>query len=200
MANRVIISAAVEGVVDEAVVRRLIVYTGGEAGTVYGRNGKTDLRRKINGYNNAANHAPWVVLVDLNSDAECAPVLREDWLPMPAPRLCFRVAVRQVEAWLMADAERLAAYLGVARGLIPARPEMLVNAKAEMVELARRSRRRAIREDMVPRAGSGRSVGPAYTSRMVEYAEKYWRPEAAARCSDSLRRAIDCLRRLVEGA
>jgi hypothetical protein len=36
-----------------------------------------------------------------------------------------------------------------------------------VVELARYSRRRDIREDMVPRPGSGRSVGAAYTSRLI---------------------------------
>jgi hypothetical protein len=200
MLNPVIISAAVEGIVDEAVVRRLIAYAGGVPGPVYGKNGKQDLREKINGYNNAARHAPWMVLVDLDSDADCAQILRQDWLPMPAQRLCFRVAVRQVEAWLMADAETLAAYLVVARRRIPADPEAIPNAKAEMINLARASRRREIRADMVPREGSGRAVGPAYTSRLMEYTERHWRPEVAAQRADSLRRAIDCLKRLVEEA
>ena len=67
-----------------------------------------------------------------------------------------------------------------------------------MVELARRSRRRDIRDDMVPRERSGRSVGPAYPSRLIEYVESPWRPEAAARQADSLRRAIACLQRLAD--
>jgi hypothetical protein len=200
MPNPVTISAAVEGIVDEAVVRRLIACAGGLPGPVYGKNGKPALLQKIKGYNNAAIREPWVVLVDLNSDADCVPPLRQDWLPTPAPRLCFRVAVRQVEAWLMADAETLADYLGVGRHTIPADPEALQNAKVEMVNLARRSRRSAIRQDMVPRPGSGRAVGPAYASRLIKYAETCWRPEVAARRADSLRRAIDCLKRLVEQA
>jgi len=200
MRNPVLISAAVEGIVDEVVVRRLITHVGGHPGPVYGKNGKLALRQKINGYNNAAMHTPWVVLVDLNSDAQCAPILRQNWMPTPAPQLCFRVAVRQVEAWLMADADTLANYLGVARRQIPADPEALPNAKTEMVNLARRSRWSAIRQDMVPRQGSGRSVGPAYVSRMIEYAQTYWRPAVAAQHADSLRRAIECLRRFVEKA
>jgi len=199
MPNPVTISAAVEGLVDEAVVRRLIACAGGHPGPVYGKNGKPALRQKINGYNNAARHTPWVVLVDLNSDADCAPPLRHDWLPTPAPRLCFRVAIRQVEAWLMADAETLAAYLGVAKRIIPKDPESLPDGKTAMVNLSRQSRKRAIQQDMVPRPGSGRKVGPAYASRLIEYAQGYWRPEFAAKRADSLRRAIDCLRRLVEG-
>lgn len=200
MPQPVVISAAVEGIVDEAVVRRLIASTGGHPGPVYGKNGKSALRTRIDGFNNAARHAPWMVLVDLNGEEDCAPPLRQSWLPHPAPMLCFRIAVRQVEAWLMADAEALSNYLGVARNAIPGNPESAPNAKVSMVNVARRSRRAAIRQDMVPREGSGRSVGPAYTSRLIEYAEKQWRPEMAAQNSDSLRRAIACLERLIEEA
>jgi hypothetical protein len=33
-----------------------------------------------------------------------------DWLPQPAQLMCFRVAVRELESWLLADAEALAAF------------------------------------------------------------------------------------------
>jgi len=196
----VVISAAVEGVVDEVVVRRLITWAGGRPGTVYGKAGKPFLRQEINGYNNAARRAPWIILVDLDRDADCAPPLREAWLAAPAPNLCFRIAVRQVEAWLMADAETLAAYLSVARSAVPADPEGLEHAKIAMVNLARRSRRGAVSKDMVPREGSGRPVGPAYTSRLIEYVESRWRPEVAAQGAESLRRAMACIERLIMDA
>ncbi len=197
MANGVAISAAVEGIVDEAVARTLILFAGASPGPVYGKNGKRTLQQRIRGYNAAARHAPWIVLVDLDSDHDCAPPLRASWLPQLAPHLCFRVAVRAVEAWLLADAERVAAFLAVARGTVPADPEALDNPKAAMVALARASRRKEVREDMVPQDGSGRRVGPAYASRLIEFAASSWRPEVAAQRADSLRRAIDCLRRLV---
>lgn len=194
------ISAAVEGIVDEAVVRRLIMHAGGIPGSVYGKAGKAALRDRIRSYNHAARHAPWFVLVDLNGDADCAPPLRQAWLPSPAPRLCFRIAVRQVEAWLMADREALASYLSIAPSHVPAGSEAIPNAKVVMVNLARRSRRRDVRTDMVPREGSGRSTGPAYASRLIEFVEGPWRPGEAARSAESLRRAIACLERLIRGA
>jgi hypothetical protein len=196
MPEGAIISAAVEGVVDEAVVRKLIIHVGGIPGPVYGKHGKNFLKQKISAYNNAARHGPWAVLIDLDRDYDCAPPLRSSWLPEPATHLCFRIAVREVEAWLMADAEAIAAFLSVGPGKITKAPENLGDPKAEMVNLARRSRRRAIREDMVPRDGSGRMVGPAYASRLIEYVANRWRPEVASNSSDSLRRALDCLRRL----
>ncbi len=97
----------------------------------------------------------------------------------------------------MADAEALADYLGVARRAIPDNPEMLENAKADMTKLAAKSRRRDIRLDMVPREGSGRMVGLAYASRLIEFTENLWRPEQAVQRAGSLRRSIACLERLV---
>jgi hypothetical protein len=183
--------------VDEAVALKLIRHVGAEPHAVYGKQGKQNLLRKLNSYNNAARNMPWFVLVDLNGDADCASALRIRCLPNPAPFLCFGIAVRQIEAWLLADAETLARYLGVSRGSIPSEPERLDNPKREMVELARKSRNRAVRLDMTPRPESGRPVGPAYASRLMEYATRHWRPEMAAQHADSLRRAIACLERLI---
>lgn len=194
----VFINAAVEGIVDEAVVKRLIDFVGGDHGRIFGRNGKLHLQNEITGYNNAAQHAPWLVLVDLDHDEECAPFLRGKWLPQPASKMCFRIAVHEVEAWLIADRVRIARFLGVRQSIIPRAPEAIDNPKRAMVELARKSRWRAIREDMAPREGSGREVGPAYSSRMIEFIRKAWSPEAAVEASDSLRRCVECLRKLVE--
>ena len=194
------IQAAVEGIVDEAVVRRLIAYAGGQVGTVYGRNGKPALREKIKGYNNAAHFTPWVVLVDLDRDGDCAPPIRKVWVPTPAPNLCFRIAVREIEAWLIADKQTLARYLRIRPDDVPEEPEKLQYPKDVMVNLARGSRSRDIRSDIVPRENSGRRVGPAYASRLIEYAKERWRPEVAADHAESLRRAINCMQRLVRTA
>lgn len=192
----VVISAAVEGPADEAVAVRLITSVGAEPGIVYGKQGKPRLRERVNGYNQAARHAPWLVLVDLDHDANCAQLLRTAWLPHPASQLCFRVAVRAIESWLLADIETIADFLGVPRSKIPAQPETIDHPKTTLVNLARTSRRSEIRLDMVPREGSGRAIGPAYTSRLVEYVDHHWRPAEAAKRADSLNRAIRCLRRL----
>lgn len=190
------ISAAVEGVTDEAVVRRVIHHVGAVPGNVYVQRGKGNLRQRANGFNHAARVTPWLILVDLDDDAPCTPPLCRDWVPHPAPHLCFRVAVHAMEAWLMADADALASYLSVARTSVPTDPEAEIVPKRTLVNLARRSRRPAIVKDMVPREGSGRSEGPAYASRVVEFASHHWRPDVASDRADSLRRAIACLRRL----
>ncbi len=196
------ITVAVEGYLDEAVAQKLIAHVGGATGEVYGRTGKPYLFKQIDCFNNAARsiHGPWLVLIDLDRDADCAPALRDKWLPHPAPNLCFRIAVREVEAWLMADAKALSVYLSVSANRISENPENLEKPKDDMVNLARRSRRPAIKRDMAPREGSGRRVGAAYASRLIEYVRNKWRPEVAVNRSESLFRAICCLEKLIKAA
>lgn len=195
-----IISSTVEGIVDEAVVIRLISAVGGIPGPVYGKKGKAHVLSKIEGYNNAAHHRPWLVLVDLDHEFECAPLFCDHWLPKRAQQMCFRVAVREVEAWLLADQVGIARFLKVAQTNVPHNPDGLSDPKRAMINMARHSRSRVICEDMVPREGSGRLVGPAYTSRLMEFIGGAWSPEEAMNVSDSLHRCVKCLKKTVERA
>lgn len=189
-----------EGDLDEVVLRRLGEHTGICVGSVYGKKGKRDLQGKIAKYNQAAQFSPWVVLVDLDGEFECAPSLRARWLPSPARHMCFRVAVREVESWLLADRESIARFLSIGQQKVPSSVDDLDDPKQTLIDLARASRRSAIREDMAPRQGSGASVGPAYTSRMTEFVraqgEPRWRPDLAAEVSPSLSRCINALAQL----
>lgn len=197
------VSGAVEGPSDEAVLRRIIESRDGIVHRVQVQNGKANLRRALPGYNNAAKGDPWLVLVDLDQDYDCPPALVADWLLQPSAFMRFRVVVRQIEAWLLADAERFAEFFSVRRTAVPDAPDTLRDAKATLLTLVGRSRRTAIRQDMTPRPGSGRSVGPAYTSRVIEFAThaaQGWRPDAAANRSPSLARCLQRLDELVSAA
>ena len=95
----------------------------------------------------------------------------------------------------MADRRGFAEFMSVSETRVPRSPEDLDDPKQFVVDLARRSRRRDIRYDMVPREGSGAAEGPAYASRLIEFIDRGWRPRIAAESSDSLAR---CLGRLEE--
>jgi hypothetical protein len=194
---RPVIPVAVEGPTDEAVARRLIEAAGAELGAVYGKNGKANLLQRLNGYNAAARFTPWLVLMDLDRDADCAPPFRAAQLPDSAESMCFRVVVHELEGWLMADRETLARFLSVPVARLPLAPDEVLDPKRLLVDIARQARRREIREGIVPRAGSGRTVGPLYTSLLIQYAQTLWRPEVAERQSDSLRRCRVRLHELV---
>jgi hypothetical protein len=190
------VTVAVEGPADVPVAHRRLHEVGLETGAVYGRNGKKLLDESILGYNEGARLAPWFVLRDLNNDAPCPGALIAQRLPSPAPLMCYRIAVRETESWLLADRERAAAYLSVALSRLPANPEVVIDPKRELVKIARHSKRRAIRDDVVPEKGSTARVGPGYVARITEYVVNHWRPVVAASSSRSLSRRLSALRRL----
>lgn len=193
------IQGAVEGPLDEVVLRRLVLHIRALPGTIYGQQGKQHLLQRLPSYNQAARLRPWAILIDLDQDADCAPPFVAAHLPHPMPQMCCRVAVRSIETWLLADREHLARFLDVALVRIPQNPETLADPKLMLVNVARHSRCRDVREDIAPRPEGGRQVGPAYTSRLMEFVQDTkngWRPEIAAKHSDSLYRCLRCLRRL----
>jgi hypothetical protein len=192
---RPVISCVVEGFTDEAIVRRLVESAGGEVGDVYGLRGKDYILTNISGYNSAARFAPWFVLIDMDADPRCVADYRDSTLAARSAMMMYRVAVRQVEAWLLADRIGCATFLGVPQGRIVAQPEQLSDPKAEVVRLARRSRTARVRDALVPKERSGRPVGRGYATEIAQFASTTWNPVTAARAAPSLSR---CIRRLEE--
>lgn len=158
-----------------------------------GGGGRTGILKKIGAYNLAAKHSPWFVLVDLDSPDSCVVEKLGSWLPDPSEMMVFRVAVAELESWLLADREAIANFLGVSQDKVPRNPDSLLDPKQTIVNLARASRKRDIREGVAPKAKSGATVGPTYVSDLREFGLKQWRPRIAASESPSLNR---CIRRL----
>jgi hypothetical protein len=194
------INVLVEGIVDEVVILRLCQYLNWPVERVYDKRGKGYIISRLSQYNAAAKFAPWLVVVDLDQDAGCAPEFIQDTLPQPAQGMCFRVAVRAIEAWLLADSEHFATYLQVPRTKFPDRPDEELNPKITIVNLVRQHcRRKAIQQDIVPSEGTGSSVGPGYEARLIEFVRKPatgWRPDVALHHSDSLWRCVEALETL----
>ena len=188
------VRCAVEGNLDEAVARRLITNCGGQAGKLRGRRGRSYVLKHIDGYNAGARYGElWFVLVDLDRDG-CAPTLVAETLPDPAAGMCFRVAVREVEAWLLADRAGFARWAGVRASLIPLDVESIAQPKERLVAIMRESRHRERQTAIVPRPGSGRTEGPNYSDVLVEFVASAWDVDAAASVAPSLDRALRCLR------
>jgi hypothetical protein len=190
------ITIALEGKVDLAVMERILGDFNVGLASVHGMKGKDHLRKSLKGYNQAAQRSYWTVLMDLDDDAQCAPLFAKQCLPSPAPLMCLQIAVREIEAWLMADPIQLSRFLAVPLARIPADPEAISNPKRAIVDLARQSKRGLIRKAMVPRPGSGREVGPAYETYMRDFVRTTWRPIEAERRCPSLRRYRRQLRSL----
>lgn len=189
------VQLVVEDPLSEAVVRRLLQDLPVTIGACYGRQGFGYIQKKIGAFNHAAKACPFLVLTDLDT-AECAAALIRAWLPARRhPNLLFRVAVREVESWLLADGSGMARFLGIAGHRIPGNTDDLADPKQTLINLARNSRNRDRREAIVPRPGSTAAVGPDYNGARAGFVARDWDPVEASRRSDSLRRFLAAVER-----
>ncbi|MGI8475995.1 MAG: hypothetical protein ACR2OO_06470 [Thermomicrobiales bacterium] len=183
----------VEGEIDQAVVARLFRDTGVETAPAIIKGGKAKLLGDLEKYDQAALFQPCLVLVDLDHSHPCAPAALAAWLPKPAPMMNLRIAVREVESWLLADQAAIASFLGVdvARvARVANEPDALAHPKLTLVQLAGKSKRRDIRDDIPPRPGSGRTEGPGYMGAVLTFVRDQWNPRQASLKSDSMRRCM----------
>jgi hypothetical protein len=188
-----------EGLLEEPAARKLF----GALGVAHQetrfivKGGKDAFWRDAAKYNQAARHAgPVLGVADLESEP-CPSGLIARHLPHGRePSFLIRIAERTLEAWLLADRHSIARFLGVPVGRTPKDPEVLQHPKRFIVDLARRSSRRAIVQDVVPGTGSSGVVGRGYASQMTQFIRSAWRPREASANSESLRRAIAAIEAL----
>ena len=161
--------------------------------TIYNRGGNGYLKKNINGFNNAARGVPYLVGTDLDR-YDCPPALIADWLTHPKHHnLLIRVAVHEAEAWVLADRESFATFLGISVAKIPEDVEALPNPKETLIQLARSSRKRQVRDDICPPPHSTSKVGPNYNARLGGFVSQSWNPNVARLKSPSLNRTMNRL-------
>jgi len=188
------INIAVEDSLSEAVLRKIIgqSHSRFSMGYCYSKGGYGYIKRTIRGFNNAAKGTPFLVLADL--EAECAPIQIREWLSVPIhPNLLFRIAIREVESWLLADRIGFASFLYINRNLIPNNVDEIADPKQCLINLARRSRKRVLCEAIVPAPRSTAKIGPDYNGQLIYFVENHWSITEATRNSPSLERAVKAI-------
>lgn len=190
---------AAEDELSEWVLRRLlqerpIDYA---VGAVFRRGGFGYLKKQTPAFNNMAKASPLLLLTDLDTQP-CAPALLSEWLPYPRHRdFLLRVAVREVEAWLLPPEAGLAAFLGTRRDHLPDAPETLPDPKAELLKIICGSPRREKRESLVRVDDNGnRRQGPAYNSTLADFVNRHWVMSESTKACPSLKRLIKALAEL----
>jgi hypothetical protein len=155
------------------------------------------IKKNIKAYNNAAKHGYYFVVTDLDTKYACAPLLIKDWLPVPRnDQLLFRVAVREVESWLLGDKKNFATFFSIRQELIPSMPDTLKDPKHTVIALVKKSRKRSIREAIVP-LDDYASIGPGYNLVFQDYIQNHWDITTACQHSPSLDRAMQALNKIV---
>ncbi len=186
------IHIAVEDVLSEMVLRRILEYAcrGYVLCSCYRRQGAGYLKKNVRGFNNAAKGIPFLLLTDLDT-AGCAAELIRTWLPVSRnPNFLFRVAVREVEAWLLADRRGFSDFLKLSEKQIPVNADDITDPKQMIVNLAKKCRVRELANAIAPRSGSTSKVGPDYNGKLSYFTLNLWDIDRALMNSQSLARCV----------
>lgn len=157
-------------------------------------NGFGKIKKNLPGYNNSAKPSfPYFILTDLDT-AVCAPQLIDDWtkhIPLN-PNLLFRVAVREVESWILADRENIAKYLGITFSKIPVDTDSIPDPKQLICNLSRKSKKKFVREGIPPKDQYA-VQGYDYNAILIYFIQSKWNIPNAVECSSSLKRTVERL-------
>lgn len=188
-----------EDIPSEALACRLLAHVDPDANfNSIGRGGIGYVQSKLRGLNRAAPGIRIVAIADRDSAQKCPIETIRAWLGGSDchRNLVVRMAEMEIESWIMADREGIADFLEVPLNRVPQFPDVIEDAKRELVNISRLSRSRGIREQMCPAAGAVRTVGPGYNALVESFVRANWRPARALPNSPSLRRAERRIREL----
>ncbi len=197
-----IVHMLLEGQHEEPLAKKLICHCGHEPGYLFGKKGCDYIREKASKfiYRASPENAVLVLTDFMDSGCSCPPeayrrYITEQCTSPPSTFLC-RFIVNELESWLMADRKGIATFLGIPESRVPDHPETVKNPKQTLVNLARASRKSALRAALVPPAQRhGGVVGSGYTPAITEFIDTQWSPGRAAKNAPSLAR---CIKRLKE--
>lgn len=184
---------ATEDTLSEAVAKKLILDLDRSINievSIPGR-GANGLRSKLATLLRTSRYYPVLMIADLDS-AECPPSLISNWMGGMSltPNFLFRVSVREIESWVLADAISFSEYSGVPIHRITCNPDSLADPKAELMRLVDRHGERQVKRDLLPMRGSGASKGLGYNNSLSFYVANSWSSRRASLNSGSLDRSI----------
>lgn len=183
------IAIATEDPLSEAIALRLIadIPTPHFIQLKLGKTGNGYLRSKMTSWYQMAQHQVMLVLTDLDR-ANCLVEFRDQWLlAAPPQNLLLRIAVREVESWVLADHVAMRALVG-AKGVLPAAPDELADPKQSLLKLAKNAPKH-IRADLLKTNDGNLAQGLGYNARLTAWVNSEWSPQRAAERSPSLARA-----------
>lgn len=184
------IDLLVEGVVDEIVLRAILDKQGLSVGTIYGRKGIGYVRERAEGIAIRGAYGSQVLIVAdaMDIPSPCPGEGSRMLVANPPNGTIVRLAVNEIEAWLLASRSELAAFLRVPLARVPGNPDEVPDPKQCLVNLARMSPNSKLRQMIVPREGTSAVVGIGYVDAIADFVRSRWSLEAAIDVSSSLRK------------
>lgn len=160
------------------------------------KRGKGYIKSKINNINSSNPIFNFFVVTDLDQ-TECAPILIKNWFTRPIrENLIFRVAVREIEAWLLADISGFAAYLRLSEAYLKNKignPDALADPKLKLISLVDECSIKDYKTDIVKKEKTSYKQGAGYNTRLNEFVENYWNLPRARTQSRSFEKACKAL-------
>ncbi len=161
--------------------------------------GNIALKKKCPSFLNMAKGGLYTVsLTDLDT-RPCAAALIRQWFSIPdeqpielPKQVVFRVAIREVESWIMADRDAWAEHVKIPADNFSAAPDELPDPKLHLLNVIRKKGRKRYRKEMLPTRTA--SIGPGYNDVLCEFVQHHWNPLRASANSPSLERAIKAFR------
>ncbi|WP_157655410.1 DUF4276 family protein [Burkholderia ubonensis] len=190
------LTLATEDEISEQVGLRLIRDSGFEVGLCLRNRGNGYLRKRVSNFCEMAKTQPVLLITDLDQ-IKCPEELIKDWLGTrnKPDNLIFRIAVREIESWLLADHEGIRHLFGRKTLKLPVDPDDLADPKQTLLRLAENAVRE-VRDDLVVSKGSVAAQGLGYNSRLSDWIRDSWDPERASSRSSSLKRTQISLTKL----
>jgi hypothetical protein len=183
---------AAEDELSAAIMEKLLTFSGRNftINRVIITHGYGMLKKKLPTFRAASKTLPHIILTDLDR-CLCPSVLLNEWGATKLPQnLLFRIAIREVEAWLLADRKGISDFLHIDIHKIPHTPETTDDPKQTLVNLARKSRKPRLLRGIVPDKGSSAPIGPLYNSYFVNFVNTKWDIMQARQDAPSLDRTL----------
>jgi len=192
------INIAVEDKLSETVIRKVLQTSKHSyiVGACFCRGASGYLKKNIKGFNNASKATTFLLLTDLDT-TECAPTLIRQWLTCPQnPNFLFRIAVKEIESWILADRISFANFLGIPVKRIPLITDEINDPKQFILNLADKSKKTSLRSGMIFRQKEVLRPGPDYNGCLISFIEKDWKISQAVLHSPSLKSTVDAIDKL----
>ncbi|ENO1078101.1 MULTISPECIES: DUF4276 family protein [Enterobacter cloacae complex] len=157
-----------------------------------GKKGCGYLTSNLDKFNALANSHHVLLVLDLDNKHDLQEFKNniEGQIRNKDEKLKIIVPVREIESWLLADREGLSKFLAVSKDKIDREPELLLDPKEKIINLARQSRDSNIKKGIPPKQGAAAKMGLSYNTLLCSFIREHWDITRAFELSPSLRETI----------